>query len=265
MKDMLTKLTAFAAIFGLVMLAGCGGATRPSASSFDDPQAEGEAWEESEFEEAEVGGDSAWEDEAMEEGALASMGESPESGASFSVSAEGGDSYTVVPGDNLWDISAKESIYSDPWEWPIIYHANEGQISDPNLIKKDWILGIPRDFDTAIIQAAKEEAMAAVYTPPGSRDEAGKEFDMDETLASVDEAAGETDVAAVAPVDEKKGKKDKKGRKGRQKKGGGAGTAMTIVTIVALALAIGAGVVYYRKKQKEKASLGVNQVEQPSA
>ena len=38
------------------------------------------------------------------------------------------DSYTVVRGDNLWNISGKSSIYGDPYQWPLIYKANRDQI-----------------------------------------------------------------------------------------------------------------------------------------
>ena len=117
------------------------------------------------------------------------------------------------------------------------------------------MLGIPRDLDTAQIQAAKQEAAAAVYTVPGSRVAAAEDdFGMDDEFAAVDTAAD--DAAAVAPV-----KKDKK--KGKKK--GAMGTVMTIIAIILVVLLIGAGVLYYLKKQKEKASLGVNQVEQPSS
>jgi len=42
--------------------------------------------------------------------------------------------YRVVKGDNLWDVSAKPSIYNNPYQWPLIYKANSDKIKDADLI-----------------------------------------------------------------------------------------------------------------------------------
>lgn len=54
------------------------------------------------------------------------------------------DSYTVVKGDYLSKIAGYNFIYNDTSKWPIIYRANRDQISDPNVIRADQVLRIPR-------------------------------------------------------------------------------------------------------------------------
>ena len=45
--------------------------------------------------------------------------------------------------DCLWNISAKESIYSDPFMWPKIWQANTDQIRNPDIIQPGQVLRIP--------------------------------------------------------------------------------------------------------------------------
>ncbi len=42
--------------------------------------------------------------------------------------------YIVKPGDNLWDIAKKKSIYNDPNEWRKIFLDNQGEIISPDVI-----------------------------------------------------------------------------------------------------------------------------------
>jgi LysM repeat protein len=67
----------------------------------------------------------------------------------------GPDRYTVVRGDTLWGISARDNIYNNALLWPIIYKANREQIRNPNLIFPRQVLAIPRDY-------SQEEAAAAI-------------------------------------------------------------------------------------------------------
>ncbi len=65
---------------------------------------------------------------------------------------EGVDSYTVVKGDSLWSISGKDSVYGDPYRWPLIYKANSDKIKDADLIYPGQDLSIdtaPSDSDVA--------------------------------------------------------------------------------------------------------------------
>ena len=64
----------------------------------------------------------------------------------------GADSYTVVRGDNLWNISGKSDIYGDPYQWPLIYKANRSQIKDPDLIFPGQNFSIDRSASSAEIR-----------------------------------------------------------------------------------------------------------------
>ncbi len=52
--------------------------------------------------------------------------------------------YTVMKGDYLWKIAAKEDIYGNPYAWMRIYTSNLDQIKDPDLIYPNQVLAIPR-------------------------------------------------------------------------------------------------------------------------
>ena len=69
----------------------------------------------------------------VEEVAVVEMNESPYIGG-----------YLVVGGDNLWSISGQDSIYSNPFMWPLIYKANSGQIKDADLIYAGQSFDIPK-------------------------------------------------------------------------------------------------------------------------
>jgi len=73
-------------------------------------------------------------------------------------SGDGADSYTVVRGDNLWNISGKSSIYGDPYQWPLIYKANRSQIKDPDLIFPGQTFDIDRNASSSEIDAAINHA-----------------------------------------------------------------------------------------------------------
>ncbi len=68
------------------------------------------------------------------------------------------DSYEVVKGDNLWNISAKDEIYANPYQWPLIYKANRDKIKDADLIYAGQVFDIERGASSADIDAAVEHA-----------------------------------------------------------------------------------------------------------
>jgi nucleoid-associated protein YgaU len=55
--------------------------------------------------------------------------------------------YTVVKGDNLWNIS--KAKYMNPFMWPLIYWSNKEQIKDPDLIFPGQIFKIRTMFEDA--------------------------------------------------------------------------------------------------------------------
>lgn len=67
-------------------------------------------------------------------------------------------SYTVVQGDNLWEIAAMASIYGNAYRWPLIYRDNQGQIEDADLILPGQRLTIGRNHSPAEIAAAEAHA-----------------------------------------------------------------------------------------------------------
>ncbi len=66
--------------------------------------------------------------------------------------------YQVVSGDNLWDISAKAEVYSNPYQWPLIYKANKDQIKDADLIYPGQNLSIDQGASASEIDAAVNHA-----------------------------------------------------------------------------------------------------------
>ena len=66
----------------------------------------------------------------------------------------GADRYQVVKGDNLWNISGRSDIYANPYQWPLIYRANQGQIKDADLIYPGQTLDIQRNASAAEVNAA---------------------------------------------------------------------------------------------------------------
>jgi len=66
--------------------------------------------------------------------------------------------WTVVKGECLWKIAGYEKIYSDPFQWPLIYKANKAQIKDPDLIYPGQVFQIPRNVSDEEVQQAIKEA-----------------------------------------------------------------------------------------------------------
>lgn len=82
--------------------------------------------------------------------------------------------YTVMRGDSLWRIAARSDVYSDPYQWPLIYRANADQISDADLIYPDQRLNIIShpmrgDVDAAVMHARNRGAWSLGMTEESDR------------------------------------------------------------------------------------------------
>lgn len=73
--------------------------------------------------------------------------------------------YTVVPGDTLWDISAR--FTNDPWMWPEIWHQNT-QIDNPHLIFPGDRIGLVNvNGETRVGVLERGDASRTVKLSPG--------------------------------------------------------------------------------------------------
>jgi nucleoid-associated protein YgaU len=66
--------------------------------------------------------------------------------------------YSVMKGDNLWNISAKPNIYNNPFQWPLIYKANSSKIKDADLIYPGQVFAINANPSSAEVDAAVRHA-----------------------------------------------------------------------------------------------------------
>ena len=67
-------------------------------------------------------------------------------------------SYSVVRGDNLWNISGKSEVYADPYQWPLIYKTNRDKIKDADLIHPGQVLDVDQNASASEIDAAINHA-----------------------------------------------------------------------------------------------------------
>ena len=71
--------------------------------------------------------------------------------------------YTVQPGDTLWDISGLQEVRNESAQWPLIYDANRGIISNPDKIYPGQELHFRRYYTENEIEEAENTAN---NTPP---------------------------------------------------------------------------------------------------
>ena len=66
--------------------------------------------------------------------------------------------YTVKRGDTLWGISGRSVGYNDPYQWPLIYKANESKIKDADLIYPKQRFKIMADPSSSEVNRAIDHA-----------------------------------------------------------------------------------------------------------
>jgi hypothetical protein len=71
--------------------------------------------------------------------------------------------YVVRKGDTLWAISHQSGIYSDSFEWPLIFKTNRDGIQDPDEIEVGEVLTIQQDPSADQVKRARQ---LASDTPP---------------------------------------------------------------------------------------------------
>ncbi len=77
--------------------------------------------------------------------------------------------YTVVEHDTLWGIAGKSAIYSDNFQWPLIFKANRDSIKDPDLIYPRQNFSIGKGYSTEEVSHARDLAMKTPKYVPHSK------------------------------------------------------------------------------------------------
>ena len=62
--------------------------------------------------------------------------------------------YVVQAGDHLWGISSQPKVYGDPYQWPLLFKRNRGEIKDADLIYPGQMIQIERDLTDTQVQEA---------------------------------------------------------------------------------------------------------------
>lgn len=78
------------------------------------------------------------------------------------------DTYTVVKGDTLWDISGR--FLRDPWRWPDVWHVNP-QVKNPHLIYPGDVLALTYDANGKPVIKRIKRGRPTVKLSPGLRSE----------------------------------------------------------------------------------------------
>jgi len=70
--------------------------------------------------------------------------------------------YSVIKGDNLWNIAKKPETYNNAWKWKLIYENNSDMIENPDLIypgQKFYIIKEKEDDDVSYYDVEKGDCL----------------------------------------------------------------------------------------------------------
>ncbi len=85
-------------------------------------------------------------------------------------------SYSVVRGDNLWNISGKDEVYADPYQWPLIYKTNRDKIQDADLIYPGQVFDIDQNASASEIDAAVNHAKTRGAWSVGDTEQSDRDY-----------------------------------------------------------------------------------------
>jgi len=85
-------------------------------------------------------------------------------------------SYSVVRGDNLWNISGKDEVYADPYQWPLLYKTNRDKIKDADLIHPGQVLDIDQNASASEIDAAVNHAKTRGAWSLGDTEQSDRDY-----------------------------------------------------------------------------------------
>ena len=106
----------------------------------------------------------------------ASSASSSSSSARGAMAAGRVSSYSVVRGDNLWNISGKDEVYADPYQWPLIYKTNRDKIKDADLIHPGQVLDIDQNASASEIDAAVNHAKTRGAWSLGDTEQSDRDY-----------------------------------------------------------------------------------------
>ena len=89
---------------------------------------------------------------------------------------DGVTSYSVVRGDNLWNISGKDEVYADPYQWPLIYKTNRDKIKDADLIYPGQVFDIDQNASASEIDAAVNHAKTRGAWSIGDTEQSDRDY-----------------------------------------------------------------------------------------